>query len=112
MGIRIKFAGYDMVIFEGIADAPCYVVIEDDKVEFFDASDLWGMGSHDAEAVLAGKIRYGLQHNVHRTCRRKAQQHGVHKFRLLQARPDEAASVCSNGLQEDEGHTHQGNEGP
>ena len=62
VGIKIKFAGYDMVIFEGMAEAPCYVVIEDDKVEFFDASDLWGLGSHEAEALLAEK--YGREYSI------------------------------------------------
>lgn len=61
-GIRIKFAGYDMIIFEGISDAPCYVVIEDDKIEFFDASDLWGKGSHETEAILAEK--YGTDYSI------------------------------------------------
>lgn len=61
-GIRIKFAGYDMVIFENIADAPCYVIIEDDEVEFVDASDLWGKGSHETEAILAEK--YGLEYSI------------------------------------------------
>ena len=61
-GIRIKFAGYDMIIFEGISDEPCYVVIEDDKVEFLDAGDLWGTGSHDAEAILAEK--YGIEYSI------------------------------------------------
>ena len=61
-GIRIKFAGYDMVIFENIADAPCYVNIEDDEVEFVDASDLWGKGSHETEAILAEK--YGIEYSI------------------------------------------------
>lgn len=61
-GIRIKFAGYDMVIFENIADAPCYVIIEDDEVEFVDASDLWGKGSHETEAILAEK--YGIEYSI------------------------------------------------
>lgn len=61
-GIRIKFAGYDMIIFEGISDEPCYVVIEDDKVEFLDAGDLWGIGSHEAEAILAEK--YGIEYSI------------------------------------------------
>ncbi len=61
-GIRIKFAGYDMIIFEGISDEPCYVVIEDDKVEFLDAGDLWGIGSHEAEAILAEK--YGTEYSI------------------------------------------------
>lgn len=61
-GIRIKFAGYDMIIFEGISEEPCYVVIEDDKVEFMDAGDLWGIGSHEAEAILAEK--YGIEYSI------------------------------------------------
>lgn len=61
-GIRIKFAGYDMIIFEGIADKPCYIIIEDDKVEFVDAADLWGLGSHEAEAILAEK--YGIEYSI------------------------------------------------
>lgn len=61
-GIRIKFAGYDMIIFEGISEEPCYVVIEDDKVEFLDAGELWGIGSHEAEAILAEK--YGIEYSI------------------------------------------------
>ena len=62
VGIRIKYAGYDMIIFEGIADKPCYIVIEDDKVGFVDASELWGLGSHEAEAILAEK--YGIEYSI------------------------------------------------
>ena len=62
VGIRIKYAGYDMIIFEGIADKPCYIVIEDDKVEFVDAPELWGLGSHEAEAILAEK--YGIEYSI------------------------------------------------
>ena len=62
VGIRIKYAGYDMIIFEGIAYKPCYIVIEDDKVEFVDAPELWGLGSHEAEAILAEK--YGIEYSI------------------------------------------------
>ena len=37
-----------MVIFEGALEKPGYVVIEDDKVTFKDAGELWGKGSHEA----------------------------------------------------------------
>lgn len=53
--LKIKYAGYDMVIFEGTLDKPGYVVIENDKVTFEDASSLWGKGSHDAEKELSDK---------------------------------------------------------
>ena len=61
-GIRIKYAGYDMVIFEGKLDKPGYIVIEDDKVKFMDADDLWGKGSHEAEGILTKK--YGTDYSV------------------------------------------------
>ena len=61
-GIRIKFAGYDMVIFEGQLAEPGYVVIEDDEVKFVDAGDLWGKGSHEAESILSEQ--YGTEFSV------------------------------------------------
>jgi len=61
-GIRIKYAGYDMIIFEGKLEKPGYIVIEDDKVKFMDADDLWGKGSHEAESILTKK--YGTDYSV------------------------------------------------
>ena len=61
-GIRIKFAGYDMVIFEGQLAEPGYVVIEDDEVKFVDAGDLWGKGSHEAESILSEE--YGREFSI------------------------------------------------
>ena len=54
-GLKIKYAGYDAIIFEGALAEPGYVLIEDDKIEFKDAGDLWGKGSHTAEAILTEK---------------------------------------------------------
>jgi aldehyde:ferredoxin oxidoreductase len=41
-GAELKFAGYDVVIFEDKSDTPVYLSIEDDKVELLPADDLWG----------------------------------------------------------------------
>ena len=41
-GAELKFAGYDMVIFEDKADEPVYISIMDDKVEIKSAEKLWG----------------------------------------------------------------------
>ena len=41
-GPELKFAGYDMVIFEGKSAKPVYLWINDDKVELRDAAALWG----------------------------------------------------------------------
>lgn len=61
-GIQIKYAGYDAIIFEGKLKEPGYVLIEDGKVAFKDASDLWGLGSHEAEKILSD--RYGHDYSV------------------------------------------------
>ncbi len=41
-GAELKFAGWDMVIFEGRAPNPVYLLIQDNKVEIRDASKIWG----------------------------------------------------------------------
>jgi aldehyde:ferredoxin oxidoreductase len=41
-GPELKFAGYDMIIFEGKAKSPVYLWINDDQVEIRDASAVWG----------------------------------------------------------------------
>jgi len=41
-GAELKFAGYDMIIFEDKSDTPVYINIVDDKVEFKSADHLWG----------------------------------------------------------------------
>jgi len=41
---EIKKAGYDMIMVKGKSKDAVYVSIIDDKVEFHDAGDLWGMG--------------------------------------------------------------------
>jgi aldehyde:ferredoxin oxidoreductase len=50
----LKYAGYDMAIFEGKAAKPVYVYIDDDQVSFRDARELWGMATGETEqAVIA-----------------------------------------------------------
>lgn len=61
-GIKIKFAGYDMIIFEGQLAKPGYVIIEDDEISFADADDLWGKGSHETESLLAEQ--YGREFSI------------------------------------------------
>jgi len=41
-GPELKFAGYDILIFEGAAPKPVYLWIKDQTVELRDASHLWG----------------------------------------------------------------------
>lgn len=41
-GAELKFAGWDVIVFEGKAEEPVYLSIVDDKVELLPATDLWG----------------------------------------------------------------------
>ncbi len=49
---RLRWAGFDGVIFEGAAAQPTYVLIEDGSITFHDASDLWGKGIHETIEIL------------------------------------------------------------
>lgn len=51
-GAELKFAGWDMVIFEGKSPRPVYLAIEDDKAELRDASHLWGKSVWETEGII------------------------------------------------------------
>jgi len=44
---RMRWAGFDGLIFKGKAARPVYAYIHDDQVELRDASQVWGKGVHD-----------------------------------------------------------------
>lgn len=44
---RLRWAGYDGLIFKGKADKPVYAYVDNEKVELLDASEVWGKGVHD-----------------------------------------------------------------
>lgn len=41
-GAELKFAGYDLLILEGRANTPVYLLIQDDNVQILPATDYWG----------------------------------------------------------------------
>ena len=51
-GAELKFAGWDMIIFEGKSPKPVYLSIEDDKVELRDATHLWGKTVFQTEEII------------------------------------------------------------
>jgi aldehyde:ferredoxin oxidoreductase len=53
----MRKAGYDAFVFEGKAEKPIIVKVEDDKTEFLDAKDYWGQGTFATEKGL--KKQYG-----------------------------------------------------
>ncbi len=48
MGEKIKKAGYDMVAITGKAEKPTSIFIDDGKVSFFDAQNIWGLETNTA----------------------------------------------------------------
>ena len=54
-GAELKMAGWDMVIFEGKSPKPVYLLIENDKAELIDASELWGKTVWETEPAIKTK---------------------------------------------------------
>lgn len=44
---RLRWAGFDGLVFKGRAEKPVYAYIEDGEVTLHDASEVWGKGVHD-----------------------------------------------------------------
>jgi aldehyde:ferredoxin oxidoreductase len=51
-GAELKFAGWDMVIFEGRSERPVYLYINDDQAELLPADDLWGKSVWETDKLL------------------------------------------------------------
>jgi aldehyde:ferredoxin oxidoreductase len=54
---RLRWAGFDGLIFKGKAAKPVYAFVHDGTVEILDASEVWGKGVHDT--VKYFKEKYG-----------------------------------------------------
>ena len=51
-GAELKFAGWDMILFEGASPKPVYLLIEDGKAELLDAGHLWGRTVWETEEQI------------------------------------------------------------
>jgi aldehyde:ferredoxin oxidoreductase len=60
--VQMRKAGYDAAVIEGKAAKPTVLLVQDDKVEFLNAKDLWGLTSFEAEKKL--KSTYGRTSGV------------------------------------------------
>ncbi len=54
---RLRWAGFDGLIFKGSSEKPVYAYVENGTVELHDASDLWGKTTH--ETVEHFREKYG-----------------------------------------------------
>jgi aldehyde:ferredoxin oxidoreductase len=51
-GAELKYAGWDMIIFEGKSKKPVYLLIQNDKVELRSAEHLWGKTAWETDDIL------------------------------------------------------------
>jgi len=52
LGAEMKFAGWDMIIFEGKSKKPVYLLMQDDAVELCSADHLWGKSAWETDDIL------------------------------------------------------------
>jgi aldehyde:ferredoxin oxidoreductase len=55
-GVTMKYAGYDVMIIDGKAEKPSYILINDDDIKVVDAEKYWGRGSADVEEALKKEL--------------------------------------------------------
>ena len=51
-GAELKWAGFDCLVIKGRADTPTYLFIEDDKIDFLSAKELWGKDTSQTEKLI------------------------------------------------------------
>lgn len=59
-GIALKGSGVDSLVFHGAADRPTTVVVEDGRVGFHDAGDLWGRSVGETVDMLETRLGSGI----------------------------------------------------
>lgn len=55
--VEFKWTGFDVVIIEGKAAEPVYLVIRDGKVSFYSAKKLWGLSTFDTQLLIKEKLK-------------------------------------------------------
>jgi aldehyde:ferredoxin oxidoreductase len=56
LGAELKFAGYDVLCIRGKSEAPCYVHINDNRVEFRSANHLWGKDTVQTDEIIKKEV--------------------------------------------------------
>jgi len=63
-GARLKWAGFDGLLFDGKAEKPVYAVVEDGEVELRDGSHLWGKTVHETRDILEDEVEGSYGKNL------------------------------------------------
>ncbi|MFB6117164.1 aldehyde ferredoxin oxidoreductase family protein [Halosegnis sp.] len=93
---RLKWAGFDGLLFEGEADSPVYAVVEDGEVELHDASDLWGKGIHETMDILEERHEGAYGKNLSTMAIGEAGENGV-KYAAILNEDDRASGRGGTG---------------
>lgn len=56
MGAELKHAGFDAIIFEGVASSPVYLWVHNGEAELRDASHLWGLPTYESEEAIRAEL--------------------------------------------------------
>lgn len=56
-GPELKYAGYDVIIFEGKSPEPVYLNIKDDAIELKPAGHLWGKTTNETEDLIKAELK-------------------------------------------------------
>ena len=56
-GAEMKFAGWDMILFEGRSPEPVYLYLENDRAELRDAGHLWGKSTWVTEETIKHELQ-------------------------------------------------------
>lgn len=62
--LAIRFAGYGAIVIRGASERPIYVVIDDSRVRFRDATTLWGMRSTETVGRILREVTPGSGHRA------------------------------------------------
>jgi aldehyde:ferredoxin oxidoreductase len=63
-GARLKWSGFDGLVFEGQSEDPVYAYVEDGEVELRDASELWGEGVHETIDRIDAEVDGSVDKNL------------------------------------------------
>ena len=53
---NVARAGYDALVIKGKAESPTYLLVQDSRVTFRDASTMWGLNTMDAEYFIRQRV--------------------------------------------------------
>ncbi|QZP38905.1 aldehyde ferredoxin oxidoreductase family protein [Halobaculum magnesiiphilum] len=95
-GARLKWAGFDGLVFDGASDHPVYAVVEDGEVELRDARHIAGYGVHDTIDTLDDEVDGTVGRNVSVMAIGPAGENGV-KYACIVNEDDRASGRGGTG---------------